>query len=52
MSSERITDAINKRDLLGREVKRTSVVSALDAKFHAGVLFAKPAPGMYLLLDR
>jgi len=46
-----ITEVINRRNLLGREIKRTSVVSALDAKFHAGEMFTKPAPGMYLLVN-
>jgi chorismate mutase len=51
LNATTITDAINKQNLLGREIKRTSVVSAMDAKYHAGVMFGKPAPGMYVLLD-
>jgi len=46
-----ILQAINSRNLVGRQIGRTSVVSALDRKYHAGELVEKPEPGVYQLLS-
>lgn len=46
-----ILEQINRRGLVGRQLERTSVVSALDRKYHDGELFDKPQPGTYVLLS-
>ncbi len=51
LNASLILEAINERNLAGRQLKRTSVVSALDAKVHAGEMFTKPGPGTYALLS-
>jgi hypothetical protein len=51
LNASEILEAINMRNLVGRPIVRTSVVSALDRKYHAGELVDKPQPGTYVLVS-
>ena len=51
LNATEILNEINSRGLVGRQLVRTSVVSALDRKYHDGELFDKPQPGTYVLIS-
>jgi hypothetical protein len=51
MSATDLWTAINDLHVLGRPIKRTSLVSALDAKYHEKQMFTKPEPGVYALMN-
>ena len=51
LNATAILNEINSRGLVGRQLVRTSVVSALDRKYHDGELFDKPQPGTYVLIS-
>jgi HB1, ASXL, restriction endonuclease HTH domain len=52
MGADEIIGMIKAKRLIHRDIRRTSVVSALDRKANARETFVKPGPGRYALLGK